>query len=174
MKVHVGGTPEVLELATPAAPDDGTYEGGHVSHTGQIYFEDTTSDEVYDAVEAYAGRDNAQRLRNDQDGILGEHADEPGFIVSLSPLGEDVLSTASSARSRSGSIRPPRRNRPDSGADLLLGRADHRREDQVALRPMNLRQTLHHLPRMPRRAPELVNRGDHGKEEALDQGQCTR
>jgi protocatechuate 3,4-dioxygenase beta subunit len=91
MKVHVGGTPEILELATPAAPDDGTYEGGHVSHTGQIYFEDTTSDEVYDAVEAYAGRDNAQRLRNEQDGILGEHADEPGFIVSLSPLGEDVL-----------------------------------------------------------------------------------
>ena len=92
MMVHVGGTPEVLDLATPAGSNPGTYAGGHTSHTGQIYFEDATSDEVYDAAEAYAGRDNAQRLRNDQDGILGEHADEPGFIVALSPLGEDVLS----------------------------------------------------------------------------------
>jgi hypothetical protein len=33
MKVHVGGTPEVLELATPAGPDAGTYEGGHVSQS---------------------------------------------------------------------------------------------------------------------------------------------
>jgi protocatechuate 3,4-dioxygenase beta subunit len=90
-KVHVGGTPEVLDLATPAGPNAGTYEGRHISHTGQIYFEDATSDEVYDAAEAYAGRDNTQRLRNDQDGILGEHDGEPGFIVALSPLGEDVL-----------------------------------------------------------------------------------
>jgi protocatechuate 3,4-dioxygenase beta subunit len=91
MKVHVGGTPEVLELATPAGPDAGTYEGGHVSHTGQIYFDDASSDEVFDTAEAYAGRDNAERLRNDQDGILGENADEPGFILALTPLGEDAL-----------------------------------------------------------------------------------
>src|SRR5215207_2043555 len=91
MMVHVGGTPEILELATPAGPDAGTYEGGHVSHTGQLYFDDTTSDEVFAAAEAYGGRDNARRLRNDQDGILGEHADEPGFILTLTPLGEDAL-----------------------------------------------------------------------------------
>jgi hypothetical protein len=91
MKVFAGGTPAILELATPAGPDAGSYEGGHVSHTGQIYFEDATSDEVYDTVEAYAGRDNSQRLRNDQDGILGDHADEPGFILSLTPLGADPL-----------------------------------------------------------------------------------
>ena len=91
MKVHVGGTPEILELPTPAGPDAGTYEGGHVSHTGQLYFDDTTSDEVFAAAEAYGGRDNARRLRNDQDGILGEHADEPGFILTLTPLGEDAL-----------------------------------------------------------------------------------
>ena len=80
MKVHVGGGEE-----SGSAP---TYEGGHVAHTGQIFFDDAVSDEVYTTSEAYAGRDNAQRLRNDQDNILGDHADEPGFIVALSPLVE--------------------------------------------------------------------------------------
>lgn len=80
MKVHVGGAEESGDL--PA------YEGGHVAHNGQIFFDDAVSDEVYATDEAYAGRDNAQRLRNDQDSILGNHADEPGFIVSLAPLVE--------------------------------------------------------------------------------------
>src|SRR5829696_5565215 len=78
MKVFVGGTAEVLDVATPASPDAGTYEGGHVSHTGQLYFGDATSDEVYATDDAYASRDDAQRLGNDQDGILGQYANEPG------------------------------------------------------------------------------------------------
>lgn len=78
MKVHVGGAED--------ADDTATYEGGHVAHTGQIFFDDAVSDEVYTAHGDYAGRDNAQRLRNDQDNILGDHADEPGFMVTLSPL----------------------------------------------------------------------------------------
>jgi protocatechuate 3,4-dioxygenase beta subunit len=86
MKVHIGGAGAVLEPATPAGSEPQTYEGGHVAHTGQIYFEDATSDAVFNTGEAYAGRDNAQRLRNDQDGILDGHADEPGFIVKLTPL----------------------------------------------------------------------------------------
>jgi protocatechuate 3,4-dioxygenase beta subunit len=90
MKVHVGGTADVLDLPTPAA-ETGTYEGGHVSHTGQLYFDDAISDEVYAGAEAYAGRDDAQRLRNDQDGILGDHADEPGFIMTLTPLVEGSI-----------------------------------------------------------------------------------
>jgi hypothetical protein len=90
MKVHIGGVPEVLEQPTPAAEED-TYEGGHVSHTGQLYFEDAISDEIYATAEAYAGRDEAQRLRNEQDGILGESADEPGFILRLSPLAADDM-----------------------------------------------------------------------------------
>ena len=85
MKVHIGGTADVLEPPTPAT-DTGMYEGGHVSHTGQLYFDDAISDEVYAAGGAYAGRADARRLRNDQDGILGEHADEPGFILTLTPL----------------------------------------------------------------------------------------
>ena len=87
MKVHIGGTSDVLEQPTPAA-ETGTYEGGHVSHTGQLYFADAISDEVYATADAYAGRDDARRLRNHQDGILGEHAGEPGFVLTLTPLVE--------------------------------------------------------------------------------------
>ncbi|MEZ4563959.1 MAG: intradiol ring-cleavage dioxygenase [Thermomicrobiales bacterium] len=78
MKVHIDG--DVV--------DENTYDGGHVSHTGQLFFDDAISDEVYRSVEAYAGRDDSQRTRNDQDNILGDHLDEPGFLVSLSPLDE--------------------------------------------------------------------------------------
>lgn len=73
--VHVEGT---------VAGD--TYEGGHTAHTGQLYFDDATSDEVFATAAAYAGRPNELRTRNDQDGLLGGHADEPGFILSLTPL----------------------------------------------------------------------------------------
>ena len=79
MKVHIDGE----------AADTDTYDGGHVSHTGQLFFDDTISDEVYGANAAYAGRDNGQRTRNDQDNILGDHLDEPGFLVSLTPLDEN-------------------------------------------------------------------------------------
>lgn len=76
MTVHVDG--EVVGADT--------YDGGHVSHTGQLFFDDAISDEIYDSIAAYANRDNTQRTRNDGDNILGVHADEPGFIVSLTPL----------------------------------------------------------------------------------------
>lgn len=91
MKVHAGGTADILDLATPAGPDAGSYEGGHVAHTGQIFFDDAVSDEVYGSVEAYAGRDDARRLRNEDDTILGDHLDEPGFLVALEPLGADPM-----------------------------------------------------------------------------------
>ena len=79
MKVHIDGNVE----------DADTYDGGHVSHTGQLFFDDAVSDEVYGTAEAYAGREDSQRTRNDQDNILGDHLDEPGFLVSLSPLDEN-------------------------------------------------------------------------------------
>jgi protocatechuate 3,4-dioxygenase beta subunit len=71
MKVVVDGTA------------DDTYEGGHVSHTGQLFFDDDISDKVYASGGAYVGRDDSQRLRNDADNILGDHADEPGFLLAL-------------------------------------------------------------------------------------------
>jgi protocatechuate 3,4-dioxygenase beta subunit len=79
MKVHVEG----------AAADD-SYEGGHVAHTGQLFFDDAISDQVYQT-EAYGGRDNAQRTFNDDDNILGDHEDEPGFLIALTPLVEGSL-----------------------------------------------------------------------------------
>jgi protocatechuate 3,4-dioxygenase beta subunit len=79
MMVHIDGE----------AVDEDTYDGGHISHTGQLFFNDAISDEVYGTSEAYAGRDNNQRTRNDQDNILGNLLDEPGFLVSLSPLDEN-------------------------------------------------------------------------------------
>lgn len=78
LMVHVDGQ----------AIDKDTYDGGHVAHTGQLFFDDAISDDVYRTNEAYAGRDDSQRTRNDQDNILGNHLDEPGFLVSLSPLDE--------------------------------------------------------------------------------------
>lgn len=89
MKVHIGGSAGVLDMPTPAA--EMTFEGGHVSHTGQIFFEDAINDEVFETAEAYGGRDNTQRLRNDQDTILGDHAEEPGFMVALSRLEKDAM-----------------------------------------------------------------------------------
>jgi protocatechuate 3,4-dioxygenase beta subunit len=59
-----------------------TYEGGHVAHTGQLFFDDGITDLVM-ATTAYAGRDDGQRTRNDDDNILGDHADEPGFFLEL-------------------------------------------------------------------------------------------
>ncbi len=79
LKVHIDGE----------SVDEDTYDGGHVSHTGQLFFDDTISDQVYSTIAAYAGRDDSQRTRNDQDNILGDHLDEPGFLVCLTPLDEN-------------------------------------------------------------------------------------
>ncbi len=91
MMVHVGGTAEAEGIATPEGSPIGTYEGGHVAHVGQLYFEDAVSDEVFASIEAYAGRDDNQRVRNDQDGILAGQLDEPGFVMTLTPVTEGSL-----------------------------------------------------------------------------------
>ena len=65
-----------------------TYEGGQVNHTGQLFFDDALTEEIFASVEPYAGRDDAERLRNDDDTIFGEHGDEPGFQLSLTPVTE--------------------------------------------------------------------------------------
>src|SRR6478752_393737 len=67
-----------------------TYDGGHLSHTGQLFFEDAISDQVF-LLEPYAGRPDEQRTTNDQDNILGDHEDEPGFLLNLTPLSDDWL-----------------------------------------------------------------------------------
>ncbi len=69
------------------------YDGGTDIHTGQLFFDDAVSDEVFASHEAYAGRDDAQRTRNDQDGILAGHEQEPGFFLDLAPIDEADAST---------------------------------------------------------------------------------
>lgn len=74
MKVYVGGEA------------DEEYIGGNTAHVGQLFFDDLLSDQIYETAEAYGGRDNSQRTRNDDDNILGDHADEPGFMLTLTPI----------------------------------------------------------------------------------------
>ena len=70
MKVHHGG----------AGADGETYEGGTTSHTGQLFFADELSDEVF-ATEAYVRSNEEGKLTNDEDNIFDEHGDEPGFLM---------------------------------------------------------------------------------------------
>ncbi len=62
LKVHLGGT-----------NTDGKYAGGHVSHTGQLFFpEDITQDVA--KLEPYAKRLNVHRTTQAEDGIFtGQH-----------------------------------------------------------------------------------------------------
>jgi protocatechuate 3,4-dioxygenase beta subunit len=78
MMVGVGGTAEQ------------TYEGGHIAHTGQLFFDDDLSDKVFET-EAYAGRPEDERTLNGEDGILGDHEEEPGFLLELTPNNSDRI-----------------------------------------------------------------------------------
>lgn len=78
LKVHVGGT-----------ADDGTYEGGTVAHTGQLFFDDAITDEVAQ-VEPYASRSVA-RTRNEGDGVLANGFNEPGFFLTLTRIVESDI-----------------------------------------------------------------------------------
>jgi protocatechuate 3,4-dioxygenase beta subunit len=80
LKVHVGGT-----------ADDGsdTYERGHVAHTGQLFFDEGSNDLVF-AEEPYASRVTS-RLPNEQDRILGDHAEQPGFVLDLKPVSDEAI-----------------------------------------------------------------------------------
>jgi protocatechuate 3,4-dioxygenase beta subunit len=62
LKVHLGGS---------AA--DGKYTGGHVSHTGQLFFPEDVTDEVA-KMEPYASRLSVHRTLQSEDGVFnGQH-----------------------------------------------------------------------------------------------------
>jgi protocatechuate 3,4-dioxygenase beta subunit len=67
LKAHVGG-----------AAGSRTYSGGHVAHTGQLFFSDTTTDKVA-RLSPYT-RNGARRTRNAEDHI---YTDEHGASVKL-------------------------------------------------------------------------------------------
>ena len=66
------------------------YENGHVAHTGQLFFDEATTEQVL-AIAPYNDRPNEQRTTNSEDGILGDHEDEEGFLVSLTPITEGTI-----------------------------------------------------------------------------------
>lgn len=67
-----------------------TYEDGHVAHTGQLFFDEETTEAVL-ALPPYNDRPNEQRTTNDEDNILADHEDEEGFLVSLTPITEGTI-----------------------------------------------------------------------------------
>lgn len=67
-----------------------TYEGGQAVHTGQLFFDDAITDQVL-LLEPYAGRQDDLRTLNDEDNVLGDHDDEPGFFLDLQPVSDDWL-----------------------------------------------------------------------------------
>jgi protocatechuate 3,4-dioxygenase beta subunit len=94
MKVHVEGAAIDAEddpdaMATPQGGQ--TYTGGHTSHTGQLFFDDAISDEVF-ATEAYDRTSEQGKIENDADNIFGDHGDEPGFLVALDGSAADGFS----------------------------------------------------------------------------------
>ena len=82
---YQGRTVHIHMKVIAGGAESDSYDGGTDIHTGQLYFDDATSDEVYATQPAYAGRANEQRTRNDQDGILAGHEQEPGFFIELKP-----------------------------------------------------------------------------------------
>jgi len=62
LKVRIGGRTA-----------DGTYTGGHVSHTGQLFFPEEVTEEVA-KLEPYARRLEVERTRQSEDGVFnGQH-----------------------------------------------------------------------------------------------------
>ncbi|MCA9859249.1 MAG: intradiol ring-cleavage dioxygenase [Thermomicrobiales bacterium] len=67
-----------------------TYDGGQTIHTGQLFFDDAITDQVLQ-LEPYAGRQDDLRTTNEEDNILGDHDDEPGFFLDVQPVSDDWL-----------------------------------------------------------------------------------
>lgn len=74
LKVHEGGK-----------ASGGRYEGGHVSHTGQLFFPEAVTDRIA-GLEPYSGHD-VERVRNAEDGIFRQAGE--GSIVQLTGSVED-------------------------------------------------------------------------------------
>lgn len=79
MMIHLGG-----------ASDNGTYDGGHITHTGQLAFADTLTDEVA-LIEPYASRETTF-TRLEEDGVFsGVEDDDATFFLDLTPVNPDSL-----------------------------------------------------------------------------------
>jgi protocatechuate 3,4-dioxygenase beta subunit len=93
MKVHVDGEVGAAgddpdAAATPAGGQ--TYQGGHVSHTGQLFFDDELAELVF-ATDAYARESDSGRIFNGEDNILGDHDDDPSFMTTTTLVNDDAI-----------------------------------------------------------------------------------
>jgi protocatechuate 3,4-dioxygenase beta subunit len=114
MKVFTGG--EVEDDGTTATDDD-TYAGGHTSHTGQLFFDEAMNDVVF-ANEPYSTRVTT-RLANADDNILGDHEDEPGFMLDMQLLDESDVTKGIVATITVGV--DPSVTRSDNGDGFAMG-----------------------------------------------------
>ena len=81
MKVHVDGDVDSAN----------TYEGGHVSHTGQLFFAEDITEAVM-ATDYYANRPDQERTLNEDNNILGDHIDDSEFMVAMTQIDSGDLS----------------------------------------------------------------------------------
>lgn len=80
IKVHIGSSLTNLGGAIYA-------KGGHVSHTGQLYFNDTLTDTVA-TISPYSTR-QVRRVRNNEDGIYKD-SNGATMIVPIKLVGNDL------------------------------------------------------------------------------------
>ena len=79
IKVHIGANLTTIGSAIHA-------KGGHVSHTGQLYFDDVLTDRVA-TISPYSTH-TITRVRNNEDGIF-EDADATNMIIPIKFVGSD-------------------------------------------------------------------------------------
>ena len=87
---YMGRTIHIHMMVSEDGEAGKTYDGGQAVHTGQLFFDDAISDQVF-LLEPYAGRPDEQRTTNEVDNILGDHEDEPGFMLDVQPVSTDLL-----------------------------------------------------------------------------------
>ena len=93
MKVHVDGASAAAssDASAAATPTGGeTYQGGHVAHTGQLFFADDLQKAVF-ATAAYVRSSDNGHIYNESDNILGDHASEPGFLVDIAYVDQSSI-----------------------------------------------------------------------------------
>jgi protocatechuate 3,4-dioxygenase beta subunit len=88
---YMGRTIHIHMMVSEDGEAGKTYDGGLAVHTGQLFFDDAVSEQVFQ-LEPYAGRPGEQRTTNEADNILGDHEDEPGFMLDIVPVSDDWLS----------------------------------------------------------------------------------
>jgi len=111
-----------VEVHVAGAPSGTTYKGGHVSHVGQLFFDESVTDQVMEEP-AYAGRKITRTLQS-SDGIFS-HENGARSMLTLTPLASGSVAggyratitlgvdpSATPAQPGPGAPRPPR----DAGA----------------------------------------------------------